>query len=92
VRNGDLCSVREGRPDEAARYFVGIAQFRMRARSGAIARLHDVVAEQPRRADARLYLGLARLMDSDVAGAREDLVALRGLRIHPRIAAPLEVE
>lgn len=95
-----------GRPDEAARYFgdalaadprrldarigLGIARFRMRAWGVAIAVLDDVVAEQPRRADARLYLGLAHLMHGDVAEAREELVALRGLPIHGRIAAQLD--
>jgi tetratricopeptide (TPR) repeat protein len=95
-----------GRPDEAARYFgealaadpgrldarvgLGIARFRTRAWDAAIAALDDVVAEAPRRADARLYLGLARLMHGDVAAAREQLVALRGLPIHARIAAQLD--
>ena len=95
-----------GRPDEAARYFgealaadpgrldarvgLGIARARTRAWDAAIAALDDVVAEAPRRADARLYLGLARLMRGDVAAAREQLVALRDLPIHARIAAQLD--
>src|SRR5687767_12385993 len=99
-------ALHEGRPDDAARYFgealaadpgrldarvgLGIASFRLRAWSAAVAALDDVVAEQPRRADARLYLGLARLMHGKVDEAREELVALRGLPIHPRIAAQLD--
>jgi hypothetical protein len=62
----------------------------MGAWGAAIATLEDVVAEAPRRADARLYLGLARLMHGDVAAARAELVALRGLPIHARIAAHLD--
>lgn len=99
-------ALHSGRPDEAARYFgeavaadpgrvdarvgLGIARFRTRAWDAAIASLDNVVAEAPRRSDARLYLGLARLMHGDVAAAREQLIALRGLPIHPRIAAQLD--
>lgn len=95
-----------GRPDEAARHFadalasdpgrlearvgLGIARVRLREWDAAIAALEAVVAEAPDRADARLYLGLARLMHDDLAAARAQLVALRALPIHPRIAAQLD--
>jgi Flp pilus assembly protein TadD len=105
VGQGDT-ALHAGRPADAARHFgealaaeperldalmgLGIARFRLGAWGSARAALEDVLAKAPRRAEARLYLGLIHLMEGDVAAGREQLTALRGLPIHRRIAAQLD--
>ena len=72
------------------RVALGIARYRTRAWSSAIDVLSGVVTEGPRRADARLFLALARLMSGDVGAACADLQGMLDLAVHPRVHAQVE--
>jgi tetratricopeptide (TPR) repeat protein len=97
---------RAGRYAEAAREFeaavaedtrshraataLGIARYKLGDFTDARDVLRRVVADDPQRGDARLYLALAELGLHDDPGALADLEALRPLVRHPRIAATVE--
>jgi hypothetical protein len=99
-------ALRAGHPEEAlphlerahadrperidVRLALGIARHRTRAWNAAIDVLSGVVTEAPRRADARLFLALARLASGDVVAARADLEAVRDLGVHPRVGAQID--
>jgi tetratricopeptide (TPR) repeat protein len=95
-----------GRYDEAAREFeaaaeagtkrlealtgLGIARYKIGDFAGAGDALRRVVAEDPRRGEARLYLALAELGQEEDVRALEDLQTLRPLIHHPRIKATVD--
>jgi tetratricopeptide (TPR) repeat protein len=72
------------------RIALAIARYRTGAWNAAADILAGVVAEAPRRADARLFLGLAHLMGGDVDAARADLETVRSFDLHPRVASQLD--
>jgi tetratricopeptide (TPR) repeat protein len=95
-----------GRYDEAAREFeaaaitgtrqldaltaLGISRYKLGDLGGAQEVLRRVLAEDPNRAEARLYLALVELGRHEDAWALEDLETLRPLIHHPRIAATVD--
>jgi tetratricopeptide (TPR) repeat protein len=90
-----------GRYDEAAREFeaaavterldaltaLGISRYKLRDLAGAPEVLRRVLADDPRRGEARLYLALVELGRHEDARALEDLETLGPLIHHPRILA-----
>ncbi len=99
-------ALRQGRYDEAASYFdqvlaedpgrpdalagLGIARYKLGAFDEAAATLERVVAQTPTDALARLYLALNYLQKRDAFLAEGQLMALRGLRLDPRLAAQID--
>jgi tetratricopeptide (TPR) repeat protein len=97
---------RAGRYDEAAREFeaaaeagtkrlealtgLGIARYKIGNFAGAADALRPVLAEEPRRGEARLYLALAELGQEEDTRALEHLQAVRPLIHHPRILATVD--
>ena len=95
-----------GRYDEAAREFeaaavignrrldaltaLGISRYKLGDLAGAQGVLRRVLADDPRRGEARLYLALVELGRHEDARALEDLEILRPLIHHPRIAATVD--
>jgi tetratricopeptide (TPR) repeat protein len=69
---------------------LGIARYKAHDLSGAQAALQRVLARDPRRAEARLYLALVELEQHEDARALEQLETLRPLIRHPRIAAAVD--
>ena len=92
-----------GRYDEAAREFeaaavagtrrldaltaLGISRYKLGDLAGAQEVLRRVLADDPRRGEARLYLALVELGRHEDARALDDLEILRPLLHHPRILA-----
>ena len=95
-----------GRYQEAAREFeaaatsggkrlealaaLGISRYKLGDLAGAQEVLHRVIAEDPTRGEARLYLALTALGQHDDARALEELQALRPQIRHPRMAATVD--
>ena len=95
-----------GQYDEAAREFeaaavtgtrgldalgaLGISRYKLGELAGAHEVLRRVLAEDPKRGEARLYLALVELGRHEDARALEDLQTLRPLIHHPRIAATVD--
>jgi tetratricopeptide (TPR) repeat protein len=73
-----------------ARIGLGIAQYHLGSFDTAVASLGMSVLALPDRADARLYLALTYLALGDQDAAARQLDALRGLGVHPRLAAQAE--
>lgn len=95
-------ALRQGRYDEAANYFeqvlaqdpnrtdallgLGIARYRRGEFDEAAETLERVVAETPDDSLARLYLALDYLQKRDAIRAEEQLTALQGYKLDPRLA------
>jgi cellulose synthase operon protein C len=69
---------------------LGIARYKLGDFARAREPLRQVLAEQPRNGEARLYAALAELGLREDARALEDLEALRPQIRHPRILAAVE--
>ncbi|HSF02028.1 MAG TPA: tetratricopeptide repeat protein [Solirubrobacterales bacterium] len=99
-------ALREGRYEAAAHEFeaaaassgkpldaltaLGIAWYKLGDFARARDTLRGVLAEDPKRGEARFYVALAELGQHEDAQALEDLEALRPLIGHPRIAAAVD--
>ncbi len=73
-----------------ARAGLGLARYKLGALDEAEAVLRQVLAQAPKHAEARFYLGLAYLLKGQNSAAEEQLMALRALDPHPRIAAQID--
>ena len=73
-----------------ARAGLGVARYKLGALDEAADALRQVIAQAPKHAGARLYLGLTYLLKGENGPAAEQLTALRDLRPHPRIAAQID--
>ena len=96
----------QGRYDEAAGHFrdalagdparadaltgLGVTLYKQGALAGAVDVLSRAVAATPGSAEARLFLGLSRLRRGDDRLAESEFAALRGLKVHERVAAQLD--
>jgi Tfp pilus assembly protein PilF len=69
---------------------LGISRYKVGDFAGAREALRRVLAEEPKRGEARLYLALAELGQQEDARALEDLEALRPVIRHPRIQATVD--
>jgi tetratricopeptide (TPR) repeat protein len=99
-------ALREGRPAEAAAQFekalaedpgrldalvgLGISRYRLGAYDEAITVLSDAVTRAPASAAARLYLALSHLRKREDDRAQEQLAAVRGLSLEPRLLAQVD--
>ena len=99
-------ALRQERYDEAASHFsealasdparldaragLGIARYKLGALAEAADALRQVIAQAPKHAGARLYLGLTYLLKGEDGSAAEQLAALQDLKPHPRIAAQID--
>jgi len=69
---------------------LGVSRDRLGDLSGARDALQRVLAESPKRVEARIYLALVELERRDDPRALEELTMVRPLIRHPRIAAAVE--
>jgi len=77
-------------PDHvAALTGLGIARYKAGALSSAAATLARAVERAPASVEARLYLAITHLRTREDDRARQDLAALRGAALHPRLAAQI---
>ena len=77
-----------GDPERAdVRLALGVAQYHLGSFDAALASLGPAALATPDRAEGRLYLALTYLALGDQDMAVRQLDALRGLGVHPRLAA-----
>ena len=69
---------------------LGIARYAQRGYDEAVAHLSQAVGQDPRRADAQLYLGLSYLERGDEGSAAEHLRAFRGLPHSARVTRQVD--
>jgi tetratricopeptide (TPR) repeat protein len=80
-----------GHPERVeARLGLGLAQYHLGSFDAALASLGSAVEAAPDRAVGRLYLALTHLARGDQEAAARQLDGLRGLDLHPRLAAQAE--